>query len=53
MSYRTKLFQDELARCIQRLHKEGWLPNEQMGEASVRDIETGNVTMSIKPGTIG
>ena len=53
MSYRMKLFQDELARCIQRLHNEGWLPNENMGEASVRDTETGNVTISIKPGTIG
>lgn len=53
MSYRQKLFQDELARCIQRLHKEGWLPNENMGEASVRDEESGNVTISIKPGTIG
>ena len=53
MSYRMKLFQDELARCIQRLHNEGWLPNEEMGEASVRDTESGNVTISIKPGTIG
>ena len=53
MSYSMKLFQDELARCIQRLHSEGWLPNESMGEASVRDSGTGNVTISIKPGTIG
>ena len=53
MSYRMKLFQDELARCIQRLHSEGWLPNENMGEASVRDSESGNITISIKPGTIG
>ena len=53
MSYSMKLFQDELARCIQRLHSEGWLPNESMGEASVRDSVTGDVTISIKPGTIG
>ena len=53
MSYSMKLFQDELARCIQRLHSEGWLPNESMGEASVRDSGTGNVTISIKPDTIG
>ncbi len=53
MNYRMKLFQDELARCVQRLHHEGWLPNENMGEASVRDLESGNVTISIKPGSIG
>ena len=53
MSYRMKLFQDELARGIHRLHKEGWLPNDRMGDVSVRDSESGNVAISIKPGTIG
>ena len=50
-AYKIKLFQDETARCIQRLYKEGYLPNEEMGDISVRDAESGYVFISIKPGS--
>ncbi len=53
MNYSSKLFQNELARCIRRLFREDWLPNERMGEASVRDEATGYVTISVAPGKIG
>lgn len=53
MSYASKLFGDELARCIQRLHNEDWLPNEEMGDASVRDTASGHVTVCVQPGKIG
>ncbi len=52
-AYRIKLFQDEAARCIRRLFEEGHLPNDKMGDVSVRDAESGLVAMSIKPGFIG
>ncbi len=49
--YKVKLFQDEAARGIHRLHEAGYLPSEHMGEVSVRDAESGYVFISIKPGT--
>lgn len=52
-AYRIKLYQDECARCIHRLDAEGHIANEKMGDVSVRDLESGIVVMSIKPGFIG
>ena len=50
-AYKIKLFQDETARCVRRLYREGHLPNESLGSVSTRDAESGNVFISIKPGT--
>lgn len=50
--YKIKLFQDEAARCINQLYKTGYLPNERLGDVSVRDTESGYVFISIKPGTL-
>ncbi len=50
-TYKIKLFQDEVARGIQVMHKQSLLPNDRMGDISIRDAETGNVFISIKPGT--
>lgn len=52
-AYRIKLYQDECARCIQRLYAEGNMANETRGDVSVRDVESGIVATSIKPGFIG
>ncbi|NLY90445.1 MAG: class II aldolase/adducin family protein [Firmicutes bacterium] len=51
-NYKIKLFQDEAARCINELYKKGYLPNEKMGDVSVRDPESGYVFISLKPGTL-
>jgi L-fuculose-phosphate aldolase len=50
-TYKIKLFQDEVARGIQIMHRQGLLPNDKMGDISIRDAESGNVFISIKPGT--
>lgn len=52
-AYKIKLFQDEAARCIHRLYKEGHMPTDRLGDVSVRDPESGIIAMSIKPGFIG
>lgn len=51
-NYKIKLFQDEAARCINRLHQTGYLPSERLGDVSVRDTESGYVFISVKPGII-
>ncbi len=51
-NYKIKLFQDEAARCFSQLYKDGYLPNDEMGDVSVRDAESGYVFISIKPGTL-
>lgn len=51
-NYKIKLFQDETARCINQLYRTGYLPNEKMGDVSVRDKETGYVFISIKQGML-
>lgn len=50
-AYKLKLFQDETARGLARLYEAGYLPNDSMGEVSLRDAESGLVFISIKPGT--
>lgn len=50
-AYKLKLFQDETARGLARLYEAGYLPNDRMGEVSLRDAESGLVFISIKPGT--
>lgn len=50
-AYKLKLFQDETARGLARLYEAGYLPNDHMGEVSLRDAESGLVFISIKPGT--
>lgn len=50
-AYKLKLFQDETARGLARLYEAGYLPNDNMGEVSLRDAESGLVFISIKPGT--
>ncbi|MCP1110394.1 class II aldolase/adducin family protein [Ohessyouella blattaphilus] len=50
-AYKIKLFQDEVARGIHRAYEGGFLANEELGEVSVRDGESGYVFISIKPGT--
>ena len=50
-AYKLKLFQDETARGLARLYEAGYLPNDSMGEVSLRDAESSLVFISIKPGT--
>lgn len=42
-AYKLKLFQDETARGLARLYEAGYLPNDHMGEVSLRDAESGLV----------
>jgi L-fuculose-phosphate aldolase len=49
--YKNKLFKDEVARGIGELYHLGFLPNNEFGELSIRDAETGNIFISIEPGT--
>ena len=51
-NYKIKLFQDEAARCIGQVYQTGYLPNEKLGDVSVRDTESGNIFISIKPGSL-
>ena len=45
-AYKLKLFQDETARGLARLYEAGYLPNDSMGEVSLRDAESGLVFIS-------
>lgn len=48
--YKTKLFQEEVAKAMHEMFKLGYLPYDGFGEASVRDSETGFVYISVQPG---
>ena len=50
-AYKLKLFRtrDRPRACA--LYEAGYLPNDSMGEVSLRDAESGLVFISIKPGT--
>lgn len=48
--YKTKLYQEEVARALQEMFRLGYFPYDGFGEVSVRDQDTGDIYISIEPG---